>query len=85
MANEAVTISDLPTLSTPNSSTVMVVNHTVNGITNTYTLSVTSIPIANTPASSSVTVAKGTLLYDSNYFYIAVANNTLKRVALSAF
>lgn len=39
----------------------------------------------NTPANSTITVTKGTLFYDSDYLYIAVANNTLKRVSLASF
>lgn len=38
-----------------------------------------------TPANSSITVKAGVMFYDANYLYIAVANNTLKRVALSSF
>ena len=39
----------------------------------------------NTPANSTVTVAKGTFWYDANFLYIAVATDTIKRVALSSF
>lgn len=38
-----------------------------------------------TPSNSTITVTKGTVLFDTNYIYIAVANNQLKRVALSSF
>jgi len=42
--------------------------------------------IKTTPANSSaLTVTNGILLYDSNYLYVAVANNVVKRVALSSF
>ena len=56
-------------------------------VSNTKTLSVNTVIIRNlqTPANSGITVTGGTLFYDSNYIYIAVANNTLKRVALSSF
>ena len=40
---------------------------------------------SNTPANSTISAQQGTIFYDSNYIYIAVANNTLKRVALSSF
>ena len=108
MADNAVTISDLPTLAAPNANTVLVVNHTVGSVVNTYQLSTnnffsnvaanvtlvnTAVLSANTviirnnqtPANSTITVTKGTILFDSNYLYIAVANNSLKRIALSSF
>lgn len=85
MASEGVNITDLPVLTTANSSTMLIVSHTANGVTNTCQLSVVSIFSPNTPANSTITIQKGSVLYDSNYLYIATANNTLKRVALSAF
>ncbi len=36
-----------------------------------------STPTANTPA------VQGTLFYDSNFLYVTVANNIIKKVALS--
>lgn len=39
----------------------------------------------NTPANSAITVKKGTIMFDSSYIYVAVANNTLKRVGLNTF
>lgn len=38
-----------------------------------------------TPANSTITVTKGKLWIDSSYLYVATANNTVKRVALSSF
>jgi hypothetical protein len=38
-----------------------------------------------TPANNSVTVTEGTIFYDENYLYVAIANNTIRRVALSTF
>lgn len=40
---------------------------------------------ANTPVSSSDTCQGGQVWRDSSYLYVAVANNTIKRVALSTF
>lgn len=99
MADEAVTISDLPVLTTPNSNTVLVVNHTVGSVVNTYQLSSNNLfynvdvisantiilKTSQTPANSTITVTKGTILFDNNYIYVAIANNNLKRVALSSF
>ena len=38
-----------------------------------------------TPASSTITITKGSIFFDTNYLYVATANNTIKRVALSSF
>lgn len=37
------------------------------------------------PTSSSAPCTKGKIAYDSNYLYVAVANNTVKRITLSSF
>lgn len=38
-----------------------------------------------TPASSGDTVSSGKIWFDTNYVYVAVANNTIKRITLSSF
>ena len=38
-----------------------------------------------TPSSNTQTMTKGSIFFDTNYLYVAVANNTIKRVALSVF
>lgn len=38
-----------------------------------------------TPTSSSASCTKGKISFDSNYLYVAIANNTIKRIALSSF
>jgi hypothetical protein len=43
----------------------------------------TSAP--TTPATSIDVVKQGTMWYDSGYLYVAVADNTIKRVALTTF
>lgn len=52
-----------------------------------FTTTSDKIVIQNTktPANSSMTIAKGSIFFDTNYIYVAVANNTIKRVSLSAF
>lgn len=40
---------------------------------------------SSTPVSSSDAVEKGKIWFDTNYLYVAVANNTIKRVALTSF
>lgn len=38
-----------------------------------------------TPSSNTQTMTIGSIFFDTNYLYVAVANNTIKRVALSTF
>jgi len=38
-----------------------------------------------TPANSSITVQRGTLFHDDDYLYVAVSNNTLKRLPFESF
>ena len=56
-------------------------------LSNTAILSANTIVIRNnqTPANSTITVSKGTIFFDTDYLYIAVANNTLKRILLTSF
>ena len=90
MANTDIKTSALTPASTLANTDLLVVVRSPNSspTTNTGTLTTlrSVLPIANTPANSSaLTVLSGTLLYDSSYLYIATANNTVKRVALSTF
>lgn len=39
----------------------------------------------STPANSTPSIAEGSFFFDTGFLYIAVADNTLKRVALSTF
>lgn len=56
-------------------------------ISNSAVLSANTVVVRRkqTPANSTITVAQGTIFYDNDYMYIAVANNVLKRVALTSF
>lgn len=56
-------------------------------LSNSAVLSAQTVILRNntTPANSGVTVAAGTIWADANFIYVAVANNTVKRVALSSF
>lgn len=90
MANTDIKLSELTTTSTVANSDIFVVVRSPNSspTTNTLTLSVlrSNLTVADTPAdSNALTISSGVLLYDSNYLYVAVANNIVKRVALSSF
>jgi hypothetical protein len=58
-------------------------------VSNSAVLSANTLVIRKkqTPLSSTgeLGITEGTFWYDANYLYIATANNTLKRVALSTF
>ncbi len=58
-----------------------------NLLANVAVMSVNSFIITNnaTPSNSSITIARGKIFFDSDYLYVAVANNTIKRVSLTAF
>lgn len=93
-------ISDLPQTNAVSNSDLLIVEVNPNSVPNTKTISVinlfrviTSDNISantlklaiSTPANSTVNVVQGTFYFDTDYAYFAVANNVLKRVALSAF
>jgi hypothetical protein len=52
---------------------------------NTLTANTLVFGKRSTPSTSSDTAANGSMWFDTNYIYCATANNTIKRVALSAF
>lgn len=68
------------TAGTPNTFIITVVDLLGNSAANTV-----AKPVATPANSTALAVASGTILWDSDYLYIAVGNNTLKRVALSLF
>ena len=78
-ANMETRSISLSTLFTNNSSNVTISNSAILS-TNTFILR-----NRQTPANSTITITQGTILFDSDYIYVATANNTLKRVSLSSF
>jgi hypothetical protein len=101
MADRAKKISELTALTSPSGDDLLVIvddpsgnvatkKVTVNNffnVANAVVVSANTLIVRNnqTPANSTITVTKGTIMYDTNYLYIATANNTLKRVSLSSF
>lgn len=85
-------IVDNHTTSAANTKSITVAAFLANVASNT-TLSDAAVLSANTfvvrknntPANSSVTVTRGTIWADTDYLYVAVANNVVKRVALNTF
>ena len=94
MSDRAKKISELSALTAPAAEDLMVIVDDPSGTPTTKYVSVgnllgnssANVVIYNaTPANSTITVKKGTLMFDSDYLYVATANNTLKRIALTAF
>ena len=94
MSDRAKKISELSALTAPAAVDLLVIVDDPTGTPITKYVTVgnllgnaaANVVIYNaTPANSTITVKKGTLIFDSNYLYVATANNTLKRIALTAF
>ena len=71
-------------------STVSSNNDVLIPVSNLYTnttLTANNLVIKqnNTPANSSANVVPQSIWSDGNYIYVAVSNNSIKRVALSTF
>ena len=94
MSDRAKKISELSALTAPAAVDLLVIVDDPTGTPITKYVTVgnllgnaaANVVIYNaTPANSTITVKKGTLIFDSDYLYVATANNTLKRIALTAF
>ena len=72
---------------TSNTATTKVVNSSILFGNSSALISANQFQMREktTPANSTVTMTQGRIFFDEDYLYIAVANNTLKRVALSSF
>lgn len=94
MSNNSKKISELPIINSALSNDRIVILKNPNSAPATVTISVSNL-LGNSSANlviqevnvpnSSITVKKGTIFYDQDYLYIAVANNTIKRINLSSF
>ena len=94
MSDRAKKITELSALTAPSADDRMVIVDDPSGnavtkyvtVGNLFGNSAANVVIYNaTPANSTITVKKGTLMFDTSYLYVATANNTLKRIALSSF
>ena len=59
-----------------------VLSNTANANVTVENLKITK---TDTPANSTISVAGGLVWFDSNYMYVAVANNSVKRISLESF
>ena len=94
MSNNVKKTSELPTTNNAAADDRLVILKSPGGSPSTRTIEVSkllgnsaaNVVIQNiTPANSTITVTKGTVFFDNNYIYVAVANNSLKRLSLDSF
>jgi uncharacterized protein YjiK len=94
MSDRAKKVSELTQLVVAANNDLLIIEDVSANTTKSITLTnLTKVVVANTliltgnntPTNSSVPVVKGTLFYDTNFLYIAVENNVLKRVSLEGF
>lgn len=94
MSDRAKKISELSALTAPSGDDFLVIVDDPAGspatkkvtVANLLSNSSANVAIRGlTPANSTIAVKAGTMFYDANYLYVAVANNTLKRITLSSF
>ncbi len=87
MPDQSKKITQLPACTTPIGTDLIVGVSNVSGNATTCKIELKNLVFryAATPANSTITIQQGTSFHDNNYGYIAVANNVLKRFALSSF
>jgi len=94
MANNAVKTSELPVATSLSANDRVVVLTDPAGTPITKAASLSTLfgnAAANveieyyTPTTSSASAQEGVITYDSSYLYVAVANNSWKRISLSSF
>jgi len=92
--NNVKKVSELPITNNAASDDRILILKTPGGSPSTRTITVSNLfnnSAANvtikevSPPGSNISVTQGTIFYDTNYLYIAVANNTLKRITLESF
>jgi hypothetical protein len=94
MSDRSKKVSELTALTSPSGEDLLLIVDDPSGTPTTKKVTVSNlfgnvaanVVIYNaTVANSTITVKKGTIMFDSSYIYVAVANNVLKRVGLTAF
>ena len=94
MTDRAKKITELTSLGAPSGDDLLLIVDNPSGTPVTKSVTVSNllgnssanVVIYNaTPANSAITIKKGTLMFDTSYLYVAVANNTIKRISLQSF
>lgn len=94
MANNVLKISEFGVSRSASGSDRLVILKDPESVPTNKTISVNDLfgnSTANvvirlgTPANSTIQVKAGTIMYDNEYLYVAVANNSLKRISLESF
>ncbi len=99
MSNVAIKTSAIAQINSAVANDLLIITRSSNGQTrsitvknlmgnSTFDLKAANLvtTYSNTPANSTaLTIQAGQIFYDSSFLYIAVANNTVKRTAISTF
>lgn len=69
------------------SNTLTIGNSTVNVFINSTSITSNTIIVSNntTPANSTASVTSRSIWFDNDYIYVAIGNNSIKRVSLNTF
>jgi type III secretory pathway lipoprotein EscJ len=94
--SEAIETKDISAVNSVSSNAYVIVTTDPNGNAQTHNVSIHNL-LANsthdvkaanlyvtfntTPANSTANCTRGQFWYDNNYFYVAVANNSIRRIA----
>ena len=85
MSSESKKTSELPVANSISNIDRIIIVTDPTGLPNTKSLSFLDLQKSlikfQTPSANTI-CTQGTIFYDTNYLYIAVANNTIKKVAL---
>lgn len=94
MSDRSKKVSELTALTSPAGEDLLLIVDDPSGTPITKKVTVSNLlgnSTANvviygtTPANSTITIKEGTIMFDNSYLYVAIANNTIKRVGLDTF
>jgi len=89
MANNSVTVSQLPNTTFMASTDRIIVLSNTSGNASVRTIAMSNfsnnIIVASAPANSSSNGFAGAIAYDNTHFYVCIANNAWVRTSLASF
>ena len=85
--NSLIVFVDSTETSANNKTKSITINNLLGNNSSNTVSALQNLRIVNqtTPANSTSNALVGTMWFDTNYIYVAVANNTIKRVSLGSF